>query len=496
MHKILLIFTLICLSLATVGQQYPKREFRGAWIQTVYQTQYADMDTVALRNYFDAMVDTFRRAGINALIFQVRPEADAFYASAIEPWSRFFTGTQGKAPKGEWDPMSYLIDLCHAHDMEFHAWINPYRVQCNVKTPVADNHISRLHPEWLLTYGKQRMFDPGLPEARKHICRIVDDIVRRYDIDGLHMDDYFYPYPINGKDFPDTASFRRYGGDMSLADWRRDNVNKLVSEVSRVIKNRKSWVRLGISPFGIYRNNSSAPEGSNTRGLQNYDDLYADVLHWVRNGWVDYIVPQLYWEVGHVAACYEQLIRWWNNAIGNRCQLYVGIDLTRSLDAPGIVSGATQLPYKMLLTRYYDHINGVCFWSGYNLLSNYKSSADILATDFFAAPALIPAYNHIDDVAPDAIKKIEAHWTPEGYRLEWRHDKKRKPLRRIHYYCVYRFSDEDSVNIDDPRAIQAIVHEPRYILPYKQGKESCVYAVTAVDRLHNESEPRIIKLKL
>lgn len=495
MRRLLFIIPLILLCLSVSARQYPKREFRGAWIQTVYQSQYAEMDTAGLRRYFDAMVDSLYRAGINALIFQVRPEADAFYASRVEPWSRFLTGEQGVGPEGDWDPMRYLITLCHARNMEFHAWINPYRAQCNVKSAIDSSHICATHPEWLVTYGRQRMFDPGLPEARAHICRVVDDIVSRYDIDALHMDDYFYPYP-NGKAFPDTAGYRLYGGGLSLDDWRRDNVNKLVSEVSRLIKKRNPRVRFGISPFGIYRNNTTSSIGSDTRGLQNYDDLYADVLRWVEEGWIDYVVPQLYWEIGHKAACYERLIAWWNEAIGERCQLYIGQDLTRSLDAPGVAPESTQLAYKMLLARHYDHIDGVCFWSGYALLDNYKKCALQLRRDFFAAPALIPPYEHIDDAAPAAVKKIEAHWTADGYRLEWKHSKKHKPLRRTAYYCVYRFPDEQSVDIDNPRALQAIVREAEYLLPYKQGEERWVYAVTAVDYLHNESAPKLIKLRL
>ena len=252
------------------------------------------MTPAQMRKDFIRKLNTLQACGINAIIFQVRPEADAFYQSDIEPWSRFFTGEQGRAPEGNFDPMAFLIEECHKRNMEFHAWLNPYRASTAGNTRFAASHIYHRHPEWFVTYNKQILFDPGLPECRQFICRVVKDIVSRYDVDAIHMDDYFYPYPAGGAPFPDERSFRKYGvpkgyTEATKGNWRRQNVNTLISELRRTILLTKPWVRFGISPFGIYRNKKSTPDGSgsNTNGLQNYDDLYADVLHWVKQGWID-----------------------------------------------------------------------------------------------------------------------------------------------------------------------------------------------------------------
>jgi uncharacterized lipoprotein YddW (UPF0748 family) len=297
-----------------------KREFRGAWIHTVFQEEYSKMTPAEMRRDFDRKLDFLKKCGINAVIFQVRPEADAWYPSRLEPWSRFLTGKQGVAPEPLWDPMEYLIIECHKRNMEFHAWLNPYRASASGGSAIfARNHLYHREPERFVKYGNLILFDPGIPANRQFICSVVKDIVSRYDVDAIHMDDYFYPYPEKGLEFPDQESFRRYGLAVGWQsgqkeDWRRDNVSRLIQELKHMLMDVKPWVRLGISPFGIYRNKSSTPDGSgsDTGGLQNYDDLYADVLKWVQFGWVDYNMPQIYWEIGHKAADYATLVEWWN----------------------------------------------------------------------------------------------------------------------------------------------------------------------------------------
>ena len=342
----------------TPGNAHPKREFRAAWIQTV-NGQFKGMSTEKIKQTLVGQLNSLQGAGINAIIFQVRPEADALYASQLEPWSRFLTGIQGQAPSPYWDPMQFMIDECHKRGMEFHAWINPYRTKTNQNNDLAANHVYNIHPEWFVTYGNQLYFDPALPESRKHICMVITDIVSRYDVDAIHMDDYFYPYPISGKDFPDDASFARYGGGFSnKADWRRSNVNILIKKIHETIREIKPWVKFGISPFGIYRNESSDPLGSKTNGLQNYDDLYADVLLWARQGWVDYNIPQIYWEVGHPRADYETLVKWWAKNTENR-PLFIGQSVMNTVQhADPDNSSINQLPRKMALQRLAEVANG------------------------------------------------------------------------------------------------------------------------------------------
>ena len=338
------------------GSAYPKREFRAAWIQSV-NGQFRGMPTEKLKQNLIGQLNSLQKAGINAIIFQVRPEADALYASRLEPWSRFLTGVQGKEPEPYWDPMQFMIDECHKRGMEFHAWINPYRTKTTLKSELAPNHVYNIHPEWFVTYGDQLYFDPALPESRRHICMVVSDIVSRYDVDAIHMDDYFYPYPIKGKDFPDDASFARFGGGFSnKGDWRRSNVNVLIKKLHETIREIKPWVKFGVSPFGIYRNESSDPLGSKTKGLQNYDDLYADVLLWAREGWIDYNIPQIYWHIGHPVADYETLVKWWARNTENR-PLFIGQSVMNTVqNADPKNPSINQLPRKMALQRAYQTI--------------------------------------------------------------------------------------------------------------------------------------------
>ena len=472
------------------GSAYPKREFRAAWIQSV-NGQFRGMPTEKLKQNLIGQLNSLQKAGINAIIFQVRPEADALYASRLEPWSRFLTGVQGKAPEPYWDPMQFMIDECHKRGMEFHAWINPYRTKTTLKSELAPNHVYNIHPEWFVTYGDQLYFDPALPESRRHICMVVSDIVSRYDVDAIHMDDYFYPYPIKGKDFPDDASFARFGGGFSnKGDWRRSNVNVLIKKLHETIREIKPWVKFGVSPFGIYRNESSDPLGSKTKGLQNYDDLYADVLLWAREGWIDYNIPQIYWEIGHPAADYITLIQWWNkNATREGTHLYIGQNVARTMKAD-------QLTRKMLYERSLSKVKGNCFWPANEILWNNKGVADSLKQNYHRYPALIPAYTHLHNRAPQEVKKLKAEWTAQGYMLHWQAEQSKTNPELASYFVIYRFENKESVNLDDPSKIVAVTRETNYLLPYDDGKRKYRYVVTAVDRFHNENQGKSKKVKL
>ena len=381
----LLVFLFVMFPL--MAQLSPKREFRGAWMHTV-SGHYKGMGTAEMQKLLIEQLNSLQEAGINAIIFQVRPEADALYISNIEPWSRFLTGKQGQAPSPLWDPMAFMIEQCHKRGMEFHAWVNPYRVKTNLKSELAPTHIYWQHPEWFLQYGNQLYFDPGLPESRKYICKVMKDIVDRYDVDAIHMDDYFYPYPIAGQDFPDNLSFARYGmGFSNKQDWRRDNVNVLVKELHELIHTEKPWVKFGISPFGIYRNKKSDPNGSDTKGLQNYDDLYADILLWINNGWVDYTIPQVYWEIGHPAADYETLVGWWAKHAFKR-PLFIGQDVLRTVQKADLQNPSiNQMPRKMELQRAYPAIGGSCQWPAVEVVANAGNYRDMLIRSYHRFPA-------------------------------------------------------------------------------------------------------------
>ena len=498
-YLLLLLFALMCTGIAgqaNTENNYPKREFRGAWIQVV-NGQFQGMSPAQMRQTLIGQLNSLHQAGINAIIFQVRPEADALYQSGYEPWSRFLTGEQGKAPSPVWDPMQFMIDECHKRGMEFHAWINPYRAKTSLNAPLAPMHIYNEHPEWFVTYNNQLFFDPALPESREYICKIVADIVERYDVDAIHMDDYFYPYPAEGFDFPDDESFALYGhGFTSRADWRRNNVNTLIKKLHDTIRSVKPWVKFGISPFGIYRNQSSDPLGSRTRGLQNYDDLYADVLLWAREGWIDYNIPQIYWEIGHKAADYATLVDWWAKHSEGR-PVFIGQSVMNTIQhADPKNPSINQLPRKMAWQRAYQTIQGSCQWYASAVTDNVGLYRDALVKEYHKYPALPPVFDFMDDDAPGKVRKVKPVWTEDGYILFWTAPKARNEMDKAVQYVVYRFEDGEKVDIDDPSHIVTVTRNTFYKLPYKDGKTRCRYVVTALDRLHNESRSVSKKVKL
>ena len=494
----------LCLCLALSGslraqiesQRYPKREFRAAWIQSV-NGQFKGQDEATMKRNLINQLEALQRAGINAIIFQVRPEADALYASQLEPWSRFLTGVQGEAPSPLWDPMQFMIEECHKRCMEFHAWINPYRVKTALANPLAANHVYHLHPEWFITYGNQLFFDPALPESRRHIRMVITDILTRYDVDAIHMDDYFYPYPLKGMEFPDDASFARYGGGFdNRGDWRRSNVNLLIKQIHETVREVKPWVKFGVSPFGIYRNQKSDPLGSKTNGLQNYDDLYADVLLWAREGWIDYNIPQIYWQIGHPAADYKELVEWWAKHAEDR-PLYIGqsvMNTVKNVDPAN--PNRNQMVAKMALQRAYQSIQGSCQWPASAVIENAGNYADALRSEYHRYPALPPVYHFIDNKAPGKVKCLKPLWMEDGYVLFWTAPKYRDEMDRAVNYAIYCFAEGEKVDLNDATRLVAVTANTFYKLPYRDGKKKYTYVVTALDRLHNESKSVKKRVKL
>lgn len=491
------LFPLLLALLVTVSASAQKREFRGAWIQCV-NGQFVGMSPAQMRNALTRQIDAIWRAGGNAIIFQVRGECDALYRSDIEPWSRFMTGVQGQAPSPSWDPLQWMITECHRRGMELHAWINPYRAKTKTTSVLAPSHVARRHPNWVFSYDGQLILNPAMKETRDYICHVVDDIVSRYDIDGLHIDDYFYPYPAPGNVIPDEQLYRQNPqGCRTLADWRRNNVNLFIKQLSDSIHSRKPWVKFGISPFGIYRNQASDPRnGSATRGLQNYDDLYADVLLWVNNGWVDYCVPQLYWQIGHPTADYATLIRWWNKMAGNR-PLYIGEDVERTVKYPDPNNPVSnQQPAKYRLHRQMKNVNGTVLWYAKAVADNTGNYATILRDYYWRFPALQPQMPWIDKKKPKKPRKVKARWLPDGYMLTWERPKGKKWGDIVTRYVIYRFAEGEKINLDDPTHIIKITSATTYKLPYKDDTRKYTYVVTALDRMQNESKGVKEKVRL
>ena len=474
----------------------PKREFRGAWIQAV-NGQFIGMSTEELQQTLTSQLNALQQAGINAIIFQVRPEADALYMSYYEPWSRYLTGTQGVAPEPYWDPLQWMIEECHRRGMELHAWINPYRAKTKGTKELGIKHPYKSNPERFVHYDEMLIFNPALQENRDYICTIVTDIVKRYDIDGLHIDDYFYPYPTPGLEFDDEQSFKADPrGFTDKGDWRRDNVNLLIEQLHHTIRNVKPWVKFGISPFGIYRNQKNDPEGSATNGLQNYDDLYADILLWIDKGWVDYTTPQLYWEIGHKAADYETLIEWWAKHANGR-PLYIGQDVMRTTQAADIANPTQhQQAHKMQLQRSYDAIGGSCQWPASAVAENVGGYATALNKEYHRWLALQPQYPFMDNKAPRNVKALDIIWTDEGPVLCWTAPKYKNEMNRPTKYVVYRFSKGEKIDLKDATKIVGFTQQTFLPLTYQGGKSKYTYVVTALDRLHNESKAQKLRIKL
>ena len=388
---VLLFGSLFC---CTNGRAQGKPEFRGVWVATVDNIDWpakGNFNSDSQKAEFIRLLDMHQRNGINAMIVQVRPAADALYPSQYEPWSEWLTGKQGKPPVPYYDPLEFMIAETHKRKMAFHAWMNPYRAEFTTGvSTISATHITRLHPDWFLPYGDKKYFDPGNKAVQQYVAAVVKDVVSRYAVDGVHFDDYFYPYRIAGKEFPDNTSYLQYGNGLKKDDWRRSNTDSIIAMLSRIIKSVNKTCVFGISPFGIWRNADKDPiNGSKTNGAaSNYDDLYANILLWLKNGWIDYVAPQLYWEFGHPKAPYNLLLDWWNNhTYGRHC--YIGLGIYKA-NINKAWREHTQLTRQIDSLRSKPNIQGMIFFSSINFETNPNGWSDSLRLHYFKESAKLP----------------------------------------------------------------------------------------------------------
>ncbi|MGW1955129.1 glycoside hydrolase family 10 protein [Streptomyces sp. NPDC001920] len=373
------------------------RQMRGVWVATVANRDWpskqgltADRQRAELTDHLDNAAD----ARLNTVILQVRPTADALWPSPHEPWSQVLTGTQGGDPG--WDPLGTAVEEAHARGLQLHAWFNPYRVANHTdRSRLAESHPARRHPEWVVAYGGKLYYNPGLPEVRAFVQRAMLDAVERYPVDAVHFDDYFYPYPVAGQTFDDTDAYDRYGGGFSTrADWRRDNIDRLIQEMAAGIRKLRPTTQFGISPFGVWRNAATDPLGSDSRaGVQTYDDLYADTRTWVREGWIDYICPQLYWNIGFAAADYAKLLPWWAEvARGSRTQLYIGEALYKAGDPaqPAAWQDAGELSRHLTLAKNHAQARGHVFFAAKEVAADRIGAMAQVVADHYQKPAALP----------------------------------------------------------------------------------------------------------
>jgi len=372
-------------------------EMRGVWLATVANRDWPSrpgLTAAQQRTELIAHLDTAVRDRLNTVMFQVRPTADALWPSPYEPWSQYLTGTQGVAPG--WDPLKTAVEEAHVRGLQLHAWFNPYRIANNTDlTKLVASHPARKHPDWVVAYGGKLYYNPGLPQVRAFVEDAILDAVKKYPVDGVHFDDYFYPYPVAGQTFDDDAAYDKYGGGFAdRAAWRRDNIDKLIRETAARIEQIRPGTRFGISPFGVWRNIATDPRGSDTRaGVQTYDDLCADTRKWVRENWIDYIVPQLYWNIGFAAADYAKLLPWWAEvARGTKTRLYAGEALYKAGDPaqPAAWQDPAELSRHLTFAAKYPQVGGHVFFAARDVAVDPVGAMARVVADHYQQPAKAP----------------------------------------------------------------------------------------------------------
>ena len=481
----------------------PKRELRAAWVAHVFNLDWPSSRTrtpAQQRQEFVSILDRHRQNGLNAVVVQIRAAADALYPSTLEPWSEWLTGTQGQAPNPPYDPLAFMVRETHRREMEFHAWLNPYRALTNATTAsVAPTHVTVRHPDWVVPYGTLRVLDPGLPAVRRYLVSVVMDVVRRYDIDAIHFDDYFYPAPQTGLAFNDDASFAADPrGFAARADWRRSNVDIFVKTVSDSIRAAKPWVKFGISPPGVWRNGTSVG-GTATTAFQSYTDIFADSRKWLRRGWVDYLAPQVYFAIGQTAANYALIVPWWSQQVNPDTvrHIYVGQRAYR-VSATATEMGfrsPSQLPAQIRLLRQQPNVLGSIYYATTALLANPLGLVDSLRTSFYRFPALVPTMPWKDAVPPLAPRQVlQTNLnSPAETRLSWQPPLPAADGETARWYAVYRFPGRSTpvaaADLANPAYLLAVTDSVAYTVAGPADPGRYAYAVTALDRLHNESAP-------
>lgn len=483
--------------------QTPKREMRGVWLTTVTNIDFPSSRTLSTEEQKQEILnilDQHSKDGINAIFFQVRPCADAFYYSEIEPWSKYLTGEQGKAPSPYYDPLDFIIKEAHKRNMELHAWINPYRIKTQASDELSANHTYTKNPSWGWDYNGKTFFDPGIPEVREYTKKIVLDIVKRYDIDGIHFDDYFYPYKDKkSPNLPDLNTFKKYGGDYypnKLEDWRRNNVSIFIEDISKAIKAEKKWVKFGISPFGIWKDDIDLGDNINRKGnTTSYDVLYADIIKWIKEGWIDYCAPQLYWAIGYKPADYAKLLNWWSQNTYER-NMYIGhclykIDENSKEDA---WRSSLEIERQISALRNTKNISGSIFYSSKHLTmrEDIKPLIYTLQNDYYKNYCLMPEMPWIDNNAPLAPRNVKIIKLRDGHELNWYAPRYKDEMDKAYRYIIYGTNNIKGDDALDAKNIIDITDKTYYKLT--ADNKSKYYIITAIDRMHNESKPSVIKI--
>ena len=475
----------------------PKREFRGVWVATVSNIDWPSKPGLTVDQQKQELIGILERhhkMGINAIMLQIRPTADAFYAHSRELWSHWLMGQQGLAPANGFDPLAFAVKEAHFRGMELHAWFNPYRATMNAAAVTSAEHITRKRPDLFYTYGGQKLFDPGLPEVREYIVQVILDVVKGYDIDGVHFDDYFYPYPISGQKITDQATFNKYpNGFTNIADWRRNNVDLLIKMVNDSVHHYKKYMKFGVSPFGIWKNFREDTLGSKTNGLSNYHELYADSRKWIQEGWVDYINPQIYFTFSRAAAPFGVLLDWWsNNTFGRHLYIGQGAYLMHPPGGKGEPAWGiySEIPNQIRAIRSNGRAQGSIFFSSKSLSTVARSLADSLTQNFYRYPALPPQMPWIDAIAPNAPQHFVAEARQDGVHLDWQKPVAASDGETASGYVIYRFDEGETPETRHAQHIIKISFDDftSFLDTQVEKGKRYSYIVTALDRIKNESE--------
>lgn len=475
---------------STYGQH--KAEMRGVWMTTLLNIDWPSSSGLATNEQKQEVIsilDHHQSLGINAVFLQVRPAAETFYRSSFEPWSQWLTGVQGKEPRPYYDPLQFWIEQCHQRGMELHAWFNPFRAALSEDvTLLHPDHIVNQQQDWLVAFNHRIYFNPGIPQVREYVRNVILEVVNRYDIDGIHFDDYFYPYRVDGLQFEDQVSFEHWGrGFVDIEEWRRHNISLFVKNVSDSVRNAKPWVRFGISPFGVWRNRENDDSGSATSaGQTSYDDLYADVLLWMKNGWIDYLAPQLYWHIGFEQADYQVLLDWWSRHSYGR-HIYIGqsaYKVRRDADLAAWQDPG-ELPRHIRLNLGYPEVKGNIYFSSKSLRTNALGLSDSLRSVYYKYPAMVPPMNY------KPVSKLSA---PQLYRISHGHkqltiywsgsDRQQNEER---FQILYRYAGEHA-GPGDPQNILALLPPGTTTFedtPPKKGYYT--YLLSTVSKTNHES---------
>ncbi len=465
---------------------FPKREVRAVWIATVVNLDWPSSrwgSTQSQKNELVSIFDELQETGINCVFFQIRTECDALYASAYDPWSYWLTGQQGSSPSPYYDPLQFAIEEAHQRNMELHAWFNPYRAERSVGSYSIDPlHVSVQHPDWVLQIGNFKFLDPGLPMVREYVNNVIMDVVTNYDVDGIHFDDYFYPYPPNNITNEDNATFSNYNrGFTNIEDWRRDNVNLLVESIYDSINNEKQWVKFGISPFGIWKNN--VPPG--IMGTSSYYDIYCDPIAWLNGHYIDYVNPQLYWQISGPQD-YSLLMPWWGSVSNNR-HIYTGNALYKMTTYHNWP--AQEIANQIRLNRQEPGVKGCVFFRSSYITNNTKGIADTLKNDLFKYYSLNEPMAWKDSIPPESPTDLLANNISGGIRLQWDQPALAVDGDSAESYVLYRFAAQDSMDIENPQFILAIQNGNsfEYIDNEVLPNEQYTYIIASLDKLQNES---------